>query len=657
MHGFPLCEGSEDLPQVRLLYTCVAILQASEAARPGQMPFLWKYECMDPFPNNIKRELARLASFTEFNPRPVIEIDFSGKILDANASANTLFPELKKKGVKHPYLFDFANIVAELKKEGKPATRELLIKGRWFRQVFYFIPNFNAVHVYGSDITLRKQTEDELKKSELRYRSLFNKMSEGYSLKEAILDKNGRMVDYRFLDVNPAYENIVGLARVNLIGQRAKRLVHKSDPSLIKRYAEVMAINYPARFERYHEATGKYYEVFAYKTTGLQFAVLYLDITHLKKIEKEKDNFISIMSHELRNPLTPIMANIQFVQQLLAGKGDITSINESIDIVARQAKNMAELLDDILDISRLSHQKIPLHLRHMDISQIIKHAAESAMPLINTRKQKLSVAFGKGPLHANVDPLRFEQIVVNLVNNASKYTHMRGRIAVACQAKGGKIIISVKDNGIGMDARKIDKIFELFNRASKPVMGIGGLGIGLNLVKTLAVMHKGSIEAKSAGKNKGSEFIITIPRAKSPKRRVSRQSSPEIERFRHRLKHSGSAEKTTILVVDDNDDIKNTLVRVLAHAGHTVKTAGNGRSAVDIAKAWRPDIAIIDIGLPIMNGYKVAEKIRDKNILLIALTGYGQEKDKLLAKKAGFHHHLTKPVDIARLFEVINKRG
>ncbi len=603
----------------------------------------------------------RLASFTEFNPRPVVEISKTGAVLYVNKSAKAVFPGLLKQGKKHPYLADFKTVLQHLKRNPKEAfSREVNVHGRWFRQFFYDAPAFQSILAYGLDITDRKAAEDELKKSDLQYRSLFNKISEGYALKEAIFDKKGVMKDYRFLDANPAYEQLVGRHRIKIIGKTARKIFTKDHEQLINIYKRVVATGFPERFERFHEHSNRYYEVFAYKTAKDQFAVLYLDITHLKKIEREKDNFISIMSHELRNPLLPITANVQFIQSLMKEMPvDNPEFRESIDIIARQAKNMAELLDDILDISRLSHQKIVLNLRRADVTQLIKHAIESTLPLMNSRKQKLSVMFEKEPMIANVDLLRFEQIIVNLVNNASKYTKPRGYIQISCTFDNRNIAIAVRDNGIGMDAKKIGKIFDLFSRATRPVMGIGGLGIGLNLVKSLVIMHKGTIQAKSAGKNKGSEFIVTIPAAKQVK--VIKEHGKRKKNTKPASASSAPAKQKTVLVVDDNDDIKNTLARIIMHQGHNVVTASNGGMAVKMAKKHKPDVAIVDIGLPVMNGYKVAEILKKmplpggKKIKLIALTGYGQEKDKLLAKKAGFHQHLTKPVDLNYLLSLIGK--
>ncbi len=609
-------------------------------------------------PVNIDRQLARLASFTELNPRPVIEIDFDGTMLDANISTHTFFPDLKKKGLRHPYLHDFSKIVKELKKHKKPVTREVAINGRWFRQVFYLISNFNSIHIYGSDITDRKKAQEELQKSELRYKSLFNKISEGYALKEAILDKKGRLVDYRFIDINPAFEQLVGRSRINVIGKTPKEIRVSHDQHAMRMYGQVIATGVPARFERHHTGVDKYYEVFAYKTTEKQFAVLYLDISHLKMIEKEKDNFISIMSHELRNPLMPITANVQFMQSVLAKHPEISAqIKGPLEIISRQSRNMADLLDDIMDISRLNHQKITLKIGKVDIVPIVHHAVETSMPFIANREQRVAISMPRYPLYANVDPLRFEQIVVNLVNNASKYTHPKGKISISCKVYNSTIRLVVKDNGIGMNAKKIEKIFELFSRASKPVMGIGGLGIGLNLVKNLVTMHKGTIEAKSKGKGKGSEFILSLPAAlpgpNGKKRPLFKKSGIQ----------KPVTKTATILVVDDNEDIKNTLARILEHDGYQVHVAANGKVAVALAKKHRFDAAVVDIGIPLMNGYKVAMAIRKmakyktggKRIWLTALTGYGQEKDKELAKKAGFDHHLTKPVDMNRLLELIAK--
>lgn len=603
-------------------------------------------------PLDIQQKLARLAAFTEFNPRPIIEVDLKGTILEVNSSANALFPDLEKKGLKHPYLADFKDIVKVIKKSKEPLTRELKVKGRWFRHVFYYIPDFELVHIYGVDITDRKEAEDHLRMSEKRYHMLFDKMNYGYALQDIIFDKNGKPADYRFIDVNPAFEKLTKSPKELIIGKTANQMAQtpqtKEQQENRKKYDRVAIIGKPLFMESYNEELRKYFKLYAYRPNPGQMSFIFSDITKEKKEDEEKNNFISIMSHELRNPLTPILANAQFISTIIKDKDhkDL-ALEESIATIEKQAKIMANLLNDILDISRLHRRKIILRKRVINVCEAIKNSVKSSMPLINTKNQNITVRFETNPLYIKADPTRFDQIMTNLINNASKYTDYKGNIMVSCKIKNDKVIINIKDDGVGMEKKKIAKIFELFTTDGESFMGIGGLGIGLNIVKNLVRMHNAQVEVHSEGKNKGSEFTLTF-QAEQPTNEGAIVGAPRQK----------TAFQPRVLVVDDNADIKNAITRLLEHKGITVSSAGNGKDAIKISKKFNPDVALVDIGLPDINGYKVAKALRKdngKNIKLIAFTGYGQEKDKQYAQEAGFDHHITKPVDINQLMTLIEK--
>ncbi len=606
--------------------------------------------------SDIEKKLARLAAFTELNPRPVIEIDYHGNILETNLSARRKFPDLEKKGIRHPYLFDFKNIVLFLKKHKEPFTREVQVDDRWYRQVFYYVPNFDLVHVYGSNITDRKQAEDNLRESEKRYHMLFEKMNYGYALQDIIFDKNKKPVDYRFVDVNPAFEKLSMMKKEFIIGKTVNEITPKTQTKESiknrKQYDNVAISGQPTYFESYNEKSKKYFELYAYRPNQNQVALIFSDITGRKKTDEEKNNFIAIMSHELRNPLTPIMANAQFISLMLKKQGKAhPAIKQSLDIIEKQAKIMADLLNDILDVSRLSRQKIQLKKSRINICEVIKNSVKTSMPFITTKRQELSVFFSQKAIYTSADPLRLEQIMVNIINNASKYTQPKGHIEVHCALKEGKIEIRVKDNGMGMSPEKIKRIFELFSDNSQPFMGIGGLGIGLNIVKNLVSMHEGSIFVHSEGKNRGSEFIIKLP--------INNKSTAAKPLPAKKEGSPAAKSKSKILVVDDNEDIRSTVSKILQLEGHQVKSTHSGLRAVSVSKTFQPHTALIDIGLPDISGYKVAQLLRKQHenaavkLKLVALTGYGQEKDKLLAQKAGFDHHLTKPVDINELIRLI----
>lgn len=609
-------------------------------------------------PPEIERKLSRLAAFTELNPRPIIEADFNGNILDENASARKLFPDLKKTGTKHPYLAGLKDIVKKLKLGGEPPIREIYVQGQWYRQVFYYVPNFKLIHIYGSNITDRKQVEEHLKESEKRYHMLFEKMNYGYGLQDIIFDKHKKPVDYRFVDVNPAFEKFSGMKREFILGKTVNEISTqpKTQESIKarKQYDNVAVTGEPMYLESYNEKQKKYFELYAYRPNKNQIGLIFSDITARKKTDEEKNNFISIMSHELRNPLTPIMANAQFISLMLKKEKRVNpAIVESLAIIEKQAKIMANLLNDILDVSKLSRQKIQLEKRRINICEVIKNSAKTSMPFINTKEQQLSLFFGQKEIYVSADPLRLEQIMVNIINNASKYTQPGGQISVHCNVADKLIKISVKDNGIGISPEKMKRIFELFNDEGQPFMGIGGLGIGLNIVKNLVSLHKGTVQVNSEGENKGSEFIIAIPAGNSDA--AVKKPATAKEKAEPAQKN-----KPRILIVDDNEDIRSAISKILAQEGYKTKEAHNGATALKIAGNFKPQTALIDIGLPDINGYKVAKSLREETpsgsekIKLIAFSGYGQAKDKNLAKEAGFDYYLTKPVDIQELIRLIS---
>lgn len=606
----------------------------------------------------IIQKALKLASFTEHNPRPVVEIDSEENIAYVNGSAEKIFPNLT---VKNPYLADLKNIKKWLKENaGQTFDREIEVGRQWFRQFFYYIPEFDSILVYGTDTSDRKKVEDDLRDNEKRYEMLFEKMHYGYALQDIIYDARRKPVDYRFVILNDAFLQLVKVKKEVLIGKTVNELSQgqpKTEKTLKDRkaYDEVAVTGKPLFMESYDEKSKKYYKVYVYKPNDAQISLICRDITKEKIIDEEKNNFIAIMSHELRNPLTPIMANAQFINSILAEQDRPDPvIKESMEIIEKQVKIMVDLLNDILDVARLSHKKIQLEKKRINISDVVKNSVKASMPFINTKQQKISVYFDQNRMYAMADPTRMEQILINLINNASKYTQYRGHIEVYCALKGKDIEIIVKDNGSGMDRAKLSRIFELFNNEGQPFMGIGGLGIGLNIVKNLVSMHGGTLLVQSKGKNKGSEFIVTIPAMGN----AGLPSDAKGSALKSVGKDRGAA-GLRLLIVDDSKDIRNTISKILEQRGHITRVTSNGLAAIKIAKKFNPDVALIDIGLPDVNGYAVAKKIKkqyenlEKKITLIAFTGYGQKEDKRLAKEAGFNYHLTKPVDMHYLTKLI----
>ncbi len=362
--------------------------------------------------------------------------------------------------------------------------------------------------------------------------------------------------------------------------------------------------------------------------------------SELCESQRQKDDFLAMLAHELRNPL----AAIQYANQL-AGltKPDDNAAGEVID---RQVKNLAHLIDDLLDVSRITRDKIQLRTEPVDARVLLERALASVGPALEERKHEQQIDISSEPMPLVADAVRVEQILVNLLSNAAKYTPDGGRIWVRCHPLDGQTVFKIKDNGIGIPPDMLPRIFELFTQVECSLdRSQGGLGIGLTVVRKLAELHGGSVSATSDGLGRGSEFTVRLPLSAAPVPPVATSAS-QLEPAR--LK---------VLVVDDNVDMAESLGRLLEQAGHTTTTAHDGHSVLDAARRFQPDVILLDIGLPGLDGYGVAEALRREpdlaTIRLVAVSGYGQPDDRNRAKAAGFDHHLVKPVDFQELVAVL----
>jgi PAS domain S-box-containing protein len=497
-----------------------------------------------------------------------------------------------------------------------------------------------------------KKDQEALRRSEERYRSLFSQMTEAFALYEIIENKNGTPINYRFLEVNEAFEKLTGLKRENVLFKLQSSVMPGEDPRFLKIYGEVAKSGTPARFTNYSKILGRLYDILAFSPEKGQVATLFSDITEKKQEEEAKNNFIAIMAHELRNPLMPIFTNTELLNSYLTenihpGHATDLKMKESVDVIVRQTKTLARLLDDLLDISRIIRGKITLKKGLMDILPSAQNAIEAVMPLIESQKHIFSFSPSPYPVYINADPVRIEQVITNLLTNSAKYTKPGGYISLEITQADTEVLIRVRDSGVGIKARDIGKIFELFVQFSKPFVETrGDFGLGLKIIKDIVEMHGGKIEAKSDGINRGSEFTVYLP---------TTSLLPEVKPEEQKNTH---AQKRKILVVDDNKDITVSLKRILTLTGHEVEAAYDGKDALARAVNYNPELVLLDIGLPDMTGYEVAHNLRKtygKAVKLVALTGYGQNKDKLLSKEAGFDYHLTKPVSINEINKIIEK--
>jgi CheY-like chemotaxis protein/anti-sigma regulatory factor (Ser/Thr protein kinase) len=358
----------------------------------------------------------------------------------------------------------------------------------------------------------------------------------------------------------------------------------------------------------------------------------------LKEADRRKDEFLAMLAHELRNPLAPVRTALEVMR---LRSSDDPDQERARDIIERQVQQMTRLVDDLLDVSRITRGKIKLLTEPVDLAAVITRAVEISRPLIDARQHQLTVTLPPHPVLLDADLTRLAQVVANLLNNAAKYTERGGHIRLTVEKDGKQAVVRVRDTGVGIPAEMLTRVFDLFAQVDHSVeRSQGGLGIGLTLVKNLVEMHGGTVTAHSSGPGRGSEFIVGLPalaeaRASEFTQDVSGQPAALPAR--------------RILLVDDNPDAVECLGLLLRMKGNEVYTASDGPEALEAAKKYCPDVVLLDIGLPKMSGYEVCRRLRQQHfangLLIVALTGYGQDKDRRRTREAGFDHHLLKPVD------------
>jgi CheY-like chemotaxis protein len=363
----------------------------------------------------------------------------------------------------------------------------------------------------------------------------------------------------------------------------------------------------------------------------------------LAEADRQKGEFLATLAHELRNPLAPLRSALE----LLKHSGtDAARAQLARDTMDRQLGQMVRLVDDLLDVNRVMHNRLELRPVDIDIAPVIHQAVEMSQPLIDTAGHHLRVILPAEPLFLHADPVRLTQVFANLLNNSSKYTPAGGQLQISAERDGDHAVVRVKDSGAGIPADQLEKIFNMFNQVDRsPERAQGGLGIGLTLVRRLSEMHGGSVHARSDGPGKGSEFIVRLPAlAQAPQTRKSQAPAAAAAAMRRR-----------VLIVDDNRDAADALAMLLRHTGHEAFVAYDGTAAFTAAETHRPDVILLDIGLPGMSGHDVCRQLREqpwgRSIRMIALTGWGQEEDRRKSTEAGFDGHLVKPVDIAAVLE------
>ncbi len=385
------------------------------------------------------------------------------------------------------------------------------------------------------------------------------------------------------------------------------------------------------------------------------------DITEQRNLEeslrdqdRRKDEFLAMLAHELRNPLAPIR-NATQILRLTGPKEPV--LDASRDIIERQVNHLVRLVDDLLEVSRVSRGKIKLQKAPLDLVAVVRHAVETSRPLIDGRRHALSLTVPPGPVRVDGDFTRLTQVISNLLNNAAKYTDEGGTIHLSVDREGasrgrtGEAVVRVRDNGRGIEPQALSSLFDLFYQADRNLdRSDGGLGIGLSLVKSLVDMHGGRVRAFSGGRGTGSEFVIRIPLLPEPESAPGEGPTTSPAR---------AAQGVRVLVVDDNEDSAESMSRLLRFDGHEVLTAHDGRKAVEVALRERPAVVLMDLGLPYLDGYQACRAIREgglKEALIVAMTGYGQDEDRVRSQQAAFDAHLVKPVDFMAVRSLLSNR-
>jgi PAS domain S-box-containing protein len=468
--------------------------------------------------------------------------------------------------------------------------------------------------------------------------------------------------DLKYLWVSKPYADWLGLKPEKLAGRLIEDVMGPATFEKIRpRIARVLEghevryeeeLDYPAAGPRWISAI--YTPTYDGDAVPSGWIAVILDIDQRKRAEdallladRRKDEFLATLAHELRNPLAPIRNSLQILK--LKSPADPT-LETARDMIDRNVQQMVRLIDDLLDVSRITGGTLQLRRDRVDLAAALRQAVEMSDPLIQASAHRLIVSLPPEPIHLSADQTRLAQIFGNLLNNAAKYTEDGGTIRLSAKVEGDEVVVTVADNGAGIPQEHLPHLFEKFiRRSAQTERSRDGLGIGLSLVRGLVDLHGGSVTAHSEGDGKGSSFVVRLPLADAS------ESRPEAADPIRKI--SGPQVSHRILVVDDNRDSVVSLAHMLELMGHRVHTAEDGLAAVETAALVQPNVVLLDIGLPKLNGHAAARQIRSgpggDDVTLVALTGWGQKEDKRMAAEAGFDHHLTKPVDPAVLKDLL----
>ena len=505
------------------------------------------------------------------------------------------------------------------------------------------------------DLTDRRLHEEALRQSEERFRLLVDAV-EDYAI--YMLDPEGAVASW-----NLGAHRIHGHAREEIIGKHFSRFFTPEDVAAGKPWEELAVARRGGRAEVDGWRMKKNGDHFwarcvltaVYDDDGhlRGFAKVTQDLTErrhaqdLEKAAKKVNEFIAMLAHELRNPLAPIRSAVEVMAH---ARGDATTMEVMRQTIDRQSAQLTRIVDDMIDIARITKGSLVIEHEPVELAEVVRRALETASPAIETGEHTLEVEVPASGLVVYGDRDRLTQLLANLLNNAARYTPPGGRITLRAHRENGHGILSVRDTGRGIEPQIIERIFDMFVQGRSPLERVGGgLGIGLALARRIAELHGGTLVAKSEGEGKGSEFVLRLPLSSAS---VADAAPAQGENI---------ATPRRILVVDDNVDAASTLDLLLRSLGHETRVAHDGAKALDIAAEFRPEVILLDIGMPGLDGYEVARRLRAMNhgqtFRIVAVTGWGQEADRMKTKEAGFDLHLVKPVDLGVLEKVLEERG
>lgn len=504
------------------------------------------------------------------------------------------------------------------------------------------------------DVTACNSLQRRAQEASDKYRLLFDSIDAGFCVIEVLFDAAGEPEDYRFLEVNAAFEGITGIR--DGVGRRMREFAGTHERHWFETYGRIARTGIPERFENSAEQLGFYYDVYAFRVgdPGLnQVGVLFTDITQRKRAEdalredgRRKTEFIAMLAHELRNPLATITSGLQAMK---LGSHGVAS-HPATAMMERQVGQMRRLLDDLLDINRITLGKVHLRRERCDLVQLLRQVSEAFQPHYDQQGLVLDWAWPVQPQWVKADPARLMQVFGNLLSNAAKFSNPGGRVTLSLQHDGQQAVIQVRDQGVGIEAAQLESIFELFAQVdSERNASSGGLGVGIALARQLVEMHQGQILAHSEGLGHGSTFTVCLP--------LDLQSSAPPALAPPEEPVPANDGVLDILLIDDNHDAADSISMVLELLGHRVTTCYSGQQGLDALAAARPDLVFTDIGMPGMDGHEVCRRMRAMSegapLKIVALTGWGTLEDRAQSAQAGFDYHLVKPITTAKLREAL----